>query len=241
MATEQLKSYFLANISHEFRTPLSAINASVELLLEEIDHLSTAEMSELLNSIHLGVTGLQTLIDNLLESASIEAGQFHIRPRRTDLNKLVNEAVHVIEPLMTRRRQTLALHMDSLIPEVNVDRTRFIQVLVNLLSNASKYSPMEKVIDLRIGPVGSTHLKIEVADRGPGVPPVDRENLFRRFMRLGDQNEAQYGAGLGLSVVKTIIEGHIGEVGVKDRAGGGSIFWFTIPIINGDFNESVNC
>jgi PAS domain S-box-containing protein len=241
MATEQLKSYFLANISHEFRTPLSAINASVELLLEEIDHLSTAEMSELLNSIHLGVTGLQTLIDNLLESASIEAGKFHLRRRRTDLNKLVNEAIHVVEPLMARRRQTLMLHMNIDILEVTVDPTRFIQVLVNLLSNASKYSPMGKEIDLRIQPVNGSCLRIEVADRGPGIPPNERENLFRRFMRLGDQNEAQYGAGLGLSVVKTIIEGHIGEVGVKDRAGGGSIFWFTIPLFNGDFNESVNC
>jgi signal transduction histidine kinase len=133
------------------------------------------------------------------------------------------------------------LHMDIDIPEVTVDPTRFIQVLVNLLSNASKYSPMGKEIDLRIQPVNGSCLRIEVADRGPGIPPNERENLFRRFMRLGDQNEAQYGAGLGLSVVKTIIEGHIGEVGVKDRAGGGSIFWFTIPLFNGDFNESVNC
>ena len=101
-ALEQLRSYFLASITHEFRTPLSALNASVEFLLDEIEHLSKEETKDLLGSIHLSVTGLQTLIDNLLESISIEAGSFVVRSRPIELDDVVEEAVRVVKPLLDR-------------------------------------------------------------------------------------------------------------------------------------------
>jgi len=229
-ATEDLRSYFLGNISHEFRTPLSAINASVELLLEEIDDFSLSEIRELLNSIHMSVTGLQTLIDNLLESASIEAGRFHIRRRLIEFDHVVDESLQVMKPLFDRRRQTLSLKEPAKFPTVDADPTRLAQVLVNLLSNASKYSPVEETIELNFKMKDKHIMRAEVADHGPGISPVDREILFQRFVRLGDKDETHYGIGLGLSVVKTIVEEHGGEVGVEDNPGGGSIFWFTIPI-----------
>jgi two-component system phosphate regulon sensor histidine kinase PhoR len=229
-AARRLRSYFLANISHEFRTPLAALNASVELLLEDIEKLSLAEIAELLDSIHLSVTGLQTLIDNLLESTSIEAGHFRIRCRPTDLGEVVTDALQVMEPLLERRRQNLSLAIPAQIPLVNADSTRLTQVLVNLLSNASKFSPMETTIELRLHKMDGRNLRISVSDRGPGVPLPERSKLYHRFMRLGEVDRAQYGIGLGLSVVKAIIEAHHGEVGMKERQGGGSIFWFTIPV-----------
>lgn len=229
-ASEDLRSYFLGNISHEFRTPLSAINASVELLLEEIDDFSLSEISELLNSIHLSVTGLQTLIDNLLESASIEAGRFHIRRRSIQFDHVVDESLQVMKPLFDRRRQTLTLNEPAKLPIIDADPTRLAQVLVNLLSNASKYSPIEETIEINLKMKDKHIMRAEVADHGPGISPADREILFQRFVRLGDKDEAHYGIGLGLSVVKTIVEEHGGEVGVEDNPGGGSIFWFTIPI-----------
>ena len=229
-AAEDLRSYFLGNISHEFRTPLSAINASVELLLDEIDDLSLAEISELMNSIHLSVTGLQTLIDNLLESASIQAGSFRIRRRSIELNQVVSEALQVLKPLFDRRRQTLILNECSDFPTIEADPTRLTQVLVNLLSNASKYSPIGESIALCIRLVNEHLIRVEVADRGPGISPLDRENIFHRFVRLSNPDDTQYGVGLGLSVVKTIIEQHGGKVGVDDNNDRGSIFWFTIPL-----------
>ncbi len=232
-AVRHLRSYFMANISHEFRTPLAALNASVELLLDEIEHLSSAEMRELLNSVHLSVTGLQTLIDNLLESTSIEAGRFSIRRRPTAINEVIVEAVQVMTPLLHRRRQRLVLPDLSPLPLVDGDPTRLTQVLVNLLSNASKYSPMEQEIELNLERVDDRSLRVSVADRGVGIPPAERADLFRRFVRLGDPDGAQYGIGLGLSVVKAIVEEHGGDVGVDERPGGGSIFWFTIPITEG--------
>ncbi|HZD55632.1 MAG TPA: ATP-binding protein, partial [Anaerolineales bacterium] len=233
-AVQRLRSYFLANISHEFRTPLSALNASVELLLEEIEELSLAEIAELLNSVHLSVTSLQTLIDNLLESTSIEAGHFRIHRRLADLNDVIGEAVRLVKPLLDRRQQSLALFEPAELPLANVDPTRLTQVLVNLLSNASKYSPMEDTIELAVENIGSDALRVSVADGGPGISPQDRANLFRRFVRLADRDETQYGVGLGLWVVKTIVEDHGGEVGVDNRRTGGAIFWFTIPLNEGE-------
>jgi PAS domain S-box-containing protein len=229
-AIQNLRSYFLAHISHEFRTPLSALNASVELLLDELEDLSQAEIGKLLNSIHMSVSGLQTLIDNLLESLSIEAGRFRIRRRLTDVNEILFEAVRVMKPLLDRRQQDLSLNQPKRLPRINADPTRLTQVLVNLLSNASKYSPLGQTIDVALKMVDDHQLHVTVADRGPGIPSRERENLFSRFMRLDTQDDTQYGIGLGLSVVKAIIEEHGGEVGVKERPGGGSIFWFTIPL-----------
>ena len=229
-AARRLRSYFLANISHEFRTPLAALNASVELLLEGIEQLSLAEIAELLDSIHLSVTGLQTLIDNLLESTSIEAGHFRIRCRPTDLGEVITDALRVMEPLLERRKQHLSLALPQRIPMVQADPTRLTQVLVNLLSNASKYSPMESRIELRLHRMDGKNLRIAVIDQGPGISLPERAKLYHSFMRLGEGDRAQYGIGLGLSVVKAIIDAHRGEVGMKESKGGGSIFWFTIPV-----------
>jgi PAS domain S-box-containing protein len=229
-AVQDLRSHFLANISHEFRTPLSALNASVELLLEELHSLSRAEIGELLNSIHLSVTGLQTLIDNLLESLSIEAGRFAVRRRPTDLRTVVDDAVRMMRPLLDRREQAPRVQVASNLPKMRIDPMRVTQVLVNLLSNASKYSPVAEPIDIQAEPVGSGLVRVSVSDRGQGIPSRERETLFRRFVRLEQQDPAQYGIGLGLSVVKAIVEEHGGQVGADGRPGGGSIFWFVLPI-----------
>ena len=229
-AARSLRSYFLANISHEFRTPLTALNASVELLLEDLEKLSLAEIAELLNSIHFSVTDLQTLIDNLLESTSIEAGHFRIRPRPTDLGEVITNALQVMKPLLERRHQNMSLYVPAKIPLVYADPTRLTQVLVNLISNASKYGPMESIIELRLQITDGSNLRVSVSDRGPGIPSSEQSKLYHRFMRLGANEKAQYGIGLGLSVVKAIVEAHRGKVGMRERPGGGSIFWFTIPV-----------
>jgi PAS domain S-box-containing protein len=229
-AARRLRSYFLANISHEFRTPLSALNASIQLLMEDLENLPPAQILELLNSVRLSVSGLQSLIDNLLESASIEAGRFRIRRRMAEPDEVVAEAVRVMQPLLERRHQTLCVSKPAIMPPAYVDPTRLTQVLVNLLSNASKYSPMEATIELGLSVTDEGALHGSVADRGPGVPPAERAHLFRQFVRLNGHDGTQYGVGLGLSVVKAIVEGHSGHVGVDDRPEGGAVFWFKIPL-----------
>lgn len=237
-ATRHIHSYFLANITHEFRTPLSALNASVEYLLDDYNQLSRDEIYELLKSIHLSVTGLQTLIDNLLESTNIEAGRFSIRPKPIELDNVVSEAVRIMRPFIDRRHQNVCVDVPSIIPLVCGDPLRLIQVLVNLLSNASKFGPMGQTIDISSEITGDGKVKVSIADRGPGIPSEYRANLFQRFLRLDSPDGAQYGIGLGLSVVKIVVEQHGGAVGVDQRPGGGSVFWFTVPLVG---DESQGC
>jgi PAS domain S-box-containing protein len=225
----RLLGQFLANVAHEFRTPLSALAASVELLLDQAPDLSPAELEELLNSLHLGVLGLQTLIDNLLESASIEAGRFRVYPRTSSVSEIIAEAIRVMQPLLDKHHQRLVVELPAAIPLVRADARRTVQVLVNLLSNASRYGPDD--VEIEVGAaVSGDWVRVTVADTGPGVPPGYRDVLFRRFIYPDTGNDrAQVGAGLGLSVVKAVVEAHGGEVGLEDRQGGGSVFWFTLP------------
>ncbi len=224
-----LLGHFLANITHEFRTPLSALAASAELLIDQGADLSLAESQELLNSLHLGILGLQTLIDNLLESASLEAGRFRIYPRPTDLHQIITEATNTMKPLQDKYGQQVRLELSATLSTVQADPRRTTQVLINLLSNAIKYSPDGAEITI----TAADHeglMRVAIADQGPGVPPGYRPNLFRRLIHpSANIGKAHYGVGLGLSVVKAIVEAHGGQVGVDDRPGGGSIFWFTLP------------
>jgi PAS domain S-box-containing protein len=230
-AVHRILGHFLANVAHEFRTPLAALAASIELLLDQAPDLTSDELHELLISLHLGTLGLQTLVDNLLESASLEAGRFHISPRTTDLGDIVAEAVRTMQPLLSKYEQNLTVELPAEIPQVYADPRRTVQVLVNLLGNASKYGPPEAEIQLKVT-LSNDQVRISVLDQGPGIPPEARADIFHRFIYPeGEPDHSQAGAGLGLSVVKAIVEAHNGQVGVDDRPGGGAIFWFTLTVV----------
>lgn len=229
-ALRNLRSFFLANISHEFRTPLSTLNASIELLIDQADDLSPDDIRELLKPTSLSLHSLQSLIDNLLESSSIEAGSFVLRRREVNLNDVMADALSIVRPSVERRRQPVAVREPATLPPIQADRARLTQALANLLTNASKYSPIGQPIDLSVTQTDGA-LRLAVADRGPGVSPEDRVNLFRRFMRLNAQVDEQYGIGLGLYLVKKIAEAHGGQVGVDDRPDGGAVFWLELPLV----------
>lgn len=223
------RSDFLASMSHEFQTPLSTLQAALELVLDNREELSAAEMREVLQPAHMSLIGLKSLIDNLLQSSSIEAGHFAVRQEPLDLPSLIAAARHLVQPLLDRRRQLLQLPTRADWPTFQGDPARLTQVLVNLLVNASKYSPVGSQIDLLIE-MQENGLRVSVADRGVGIPTGAEYKLFQRFVRLGPQAREQAGVGLGLYVVKTTVEAHGGAVGVEQRPGGGSVFWFTLPV-----------
>ncbi|MBW7885244.1 MAG: HAMP domain-containing protein [Caldilineaceae bacterium] len=228
-AQQKLRAYFLDSITHEFRTPLSTLSASIELLLDPDANLSAEETRELLKPTHMSLLSLQHLVDNLLESSRIEGGHFVVHPLPTDLNGAIADALRLVQPLLERRQQPLTVSEPAQCPPVLADPPRLVQVLVNLLSNASKYSAIGKPVDLLVHERAGV-LRVEVADRGPGIPPTERRDLFRRFVRGGAPGSESYGLGLGLHIVKTIVDAHGGRVGVKDRPGGGTIFWFELPL-----------
>jgi signal transduction histidine kinase len=220
----------LANIAHEFRTPLSALEASIEILLDQASDLTTDELNELHTSLHLGALGLHTLVDNLLESANIEGRRFYISPRASDLGTIIADAVQTMQPLLDKYEQRLTVELPIYIPVVRADPRRTVQVLINLLSNASRYGPPGEEIILKVT-VDAQFARLAVIDRGPGIPKEQQVNIFQRFVYPHtDDAISQAGAGLGLSVVKAIVDAHGGQVGVEDQPEGGSIFWFTLPI-----------
>ena len=226
---------FLANITHEFRTPLAALEASTELLLDNLYHLSQPELEELLISLNLGIIDLQTLIDNLIEAASIEAGRFKVSQRPVVFESILRDALKIIQPLADKYRLTLSVsaHAGRSIL-VMADHRRTVQVLVNLLSNAVKHSPEGGQIQVEYSVDGQS-LHVDVIDEGSGIPMDRRSILFKRFAHLDSPDErARQGAGLGLSVVKAIVEAQRGQVGIKDREERGTSFWFTLPLADED-------
>jgi len=221
---------FMANITHEFRTPLAALEASSELLLDNLHSLSQKEIEELLVSLNLGIINLQTLIDNLIEAASMEAGRFKVSLQSIPFDAIMEEAQEIMQPLVEKYSLKLvSVPVDENI-QVMADQRRTVQVLVNLLSNAIKHSPENGTIRIKHSLVDEK-LRVEIIDEGSGVPLNLRNNLFRRFSHLDIPNKrAQQGAGLGLSVVKAIVEAQQGEVGISDPPEGGNSFWFTLPL-----------
>ena len=222
--------YFIANITHEFRTPLSALAASIELLLDQADSISPDDLRDLLGSLHLSVLRLQTMIDNLIESASISAGHFRVSPRPTELDKIVSDTVTLMTPLFQKYGQHLKTEVPERLPLVFADFKRTIQVLVNLLSNAHKFSPADSEVCIQVQPQNG-YVRVSVTDQGPGIPADQQLRLFNRINRVTTEaNSPKAGAGLGLPVVKAIIEAQGGEIGVEDCPGGGAKFWFTMKV-----------
>jgi signal transduction histidine kinase len=201
----------LANISHEFRTPLAAQLASIELLREGFETMSTEQQRELVLSLERGTLRLTRLIDNLLESVRIESGQLAIRHQSVSIAEIVEDADALVGALLRQRRQTLKLAIPEDLPRVDGDGPRLTQVFVNLLANASKFAPEGSAVC-----IGASHAQqrvtVWVEDEGPGVPEIESGSVFERFYRAGDQEPEPGGLGLGLWIVKSIIERHGGSI-----------------------------
>lgn len=230
----RLLGHFISNVSHEVRTPLSALGASVELLLDQLPDLSEAELSELLSSLRLGVWRLQTLVDNLLEAASLEAGHFRVFARPANVREIVAEAVFTMRALLERHDQRLVLQVPEALPRVRADFRRTVQVLVNLLGNACEYGPDGGTITVTVSVPEDAWVRVAVSDEGPGIAPEVQAGLFCQFRgreRAGEVSPT--GAGLGLTVVKAIVEAQGGRVGLGDAADGGTEVWFTLPTVAG--------
>ncbi len=227
-AINRLRSEFLANMAHEFRTPLSAISASTELLVEEGGEMTADELSHLAHTIQLSAVHLQTLVNNLLESAIIEAGVFRLRYRPLQAQDALKDTAEMISPLLQRRQQRLEVEAPEDLPCFWGDPDRLKQALINLVENAGKFSPFGAAIILSVEQETDA-ITFAVLDSGPGLPTERFGDLFNRFVTFERPHSAQYGIGLGLPIVKAIAEAHGGRVGAENRPGGGARVWFTIP------------
>lgn len=229
----RLMGEFMANITHEFRTPLSALSASVELLMDQLPDLTTPEITELVGALNVGIVNLQSFIDNLIEAASIEGGRFKVNVKPTAFQGIIDDAVSMVEPIAHKQGINLIQPKNKQAFLVLADQRRTSQALVNLLTNAIKFSPQDGQINLSTVLMGDQVL-IEVSDEGRGVSEERQSQLFNRFISSSSgEDNTDFGLGLGLAVVKAIIEAQNGSVGFKNREDGGAIFWITIPTVMG--------
>jgi signal transduction histidine kinase len=220
---------FLTMMPHEFRTPLAALAASLELLETEEEDLS-GDQRQLVSSIHRSVIRLQSLVNNLLDTASIQAGHFQVHAEPGLLGPIIEEARLYIQPLLDQKHQTLCIQVEEPLPEVMADSRRVTQVLIDLISNAHKYGPAGEPLTL-VANLAGAGVRVAVADLGPGISPENQSGLFQRFMRAGSNGTtAMAGIGFGLAITREIIEMHHGRVGIDSRPGEGTTVWFTLPL-----------
>ena len=224
--SERLRSVLLDAVTHEFRTPLTAIKASAETLLSGVE-FDPAQRSELLNVINEESDRLNRLIGEATEVAQLDARtvELHIRPYQ--VRDAVDAAIEISKPALSRH--PLELHIPDDLPPVPMDVDRIAEVLQQLLDNAAKYSqpgtPIRITAELR-EPV----LVVSVADHGSGVEDMEQTMIFEKFYRGRNQRVSIQGTGMGLAIVKAIVELHGGTVGVTSQLGRGSVFHFTLPL-----------
>ena len=229
-AARRARDSVLGNISHEFRTPLAAQLAAIELLRDGLETLERGAQRELLGNVERGVIRLMRLIDNLLESVRIESGQLAIRSLPIDLDTVVSEAIELVAPLLPQRGLTIETALPALpAGALRGDAQRLVQVFVNLLSNAIKFGPEGSVIRIG-GRAQAGQCTLWVEDEGPGVPPGDPAALFERFRRGGATEPDAPGLGLGLWIARSIVERHAGQIGVERTASGRTRFNVTLPL-----------
>ena len=228
-AVRRARDSVLANISHEFRTPLAAQLASIELLLEGMETLQPAQQKELVMSLERGALRLTRLIDNLLESVRIESGQLNIRHQSVDLAEVVDDAQALIGSLFMLRRQTLEVSLPENLPYIDGDLPRLTQVFVNLLANANKFAPEDSIV--RVGAAADDgHVLTWVEDEGPGPGTGETDAIFARFQRGSGEEPEPGGLGLGLWIVKSIIDRHAGKISLVRTEQGRTRFIIKLPI-----------
>ena len=226
-----MKSDFVSKASHELRTPLSSIRAYVEMLVdgEANDELKRQEFYRV---IHNETERLGRLIDNMLNISRIEAGIVQIDRENVDIKALVNRAIHTLEPQAKEKKISLHTRLAAVDLCVEGDADMLYQVVLNLVSNAVKYTPDSGRVTIGGDSDNLTRsVLVTVSDTGLGIPPDSLPKLFDKFYRVENYKRVAKGTGLGLSLCKHIVETvHHGQIGVESKLGMGSKFWFSVPM-----------
>lgn len=230
METSRLKNSFLANMSHELRTPLNAILGFSELMNAEALGSITAEQKLALNDMIYSGRDLLRLIDDILDLSKIESGKIILKPRNVDIPKLTYDVVNTLQPLFQKKELSVTVNIDSNIHIVFIDPDRLKQVFYNYLSNAIKFTPNNGSIKLRVITISGDMFRIEVEDNGIGIKSEDIPKLFIEFQQLDSSTTKRYaGTGLGLALVKHVVEVQGGKVGLTSTFGNGSTFYAILP------------
>jgi signal transduction histidine kinase len=223
------KSEFLANMSHELRTPLNAILGFSEVLADGMFGEINDKQAEYLADILESGRHLLSLINDILDLSKIEAGRMELDAAEFDLPDAVENALVLVRERASRRGIALERRIDERLGTIHADQRKVKQVLLNLLSNALKFTPEGGRIDVG-AVVNGTMAEISVADTGVGIAPGDQEAVFEEFRQVGAASKKVEGTGLGLALARKFIELHGGRIWVESKLGAGSTFTFSLPL-----------
>lgn len=234
---DDMKRHFIASVSHELRSPLNAIEGHVDFIIEELyTKYDRDRVIDILNTIKKNSTRLSGFINNILDLSKMESGKLDLDLEALNIVNFAEEAVELYSPLA----QEKSIHLENKIPirkalKVNVDRSRMRQVFNNLVGNAIKFTPFGGKVSIDAKFLGSA-VEVTVADSGIGIPHEQQKQIFDKFMQIRPNREDVgnvKGTGLGLTIVKGIIEAHGGSISIESHPGKGSSFIFTLPVHRG--------
>ncbi len=225
----QHKSEFLANMSHELRTPLNAIIGYSEMLQEEAQDRRQDALIPDLEKINAAAKHQLSLINDILDLSKVEAGRMELEVADFDLPTAIENALALVRERAVRRGIALAQTIGDGIGAIRADERKVKQVLLNLLSNALKFTPEGGRIEVAAA-VNGKMVDVSVADTGVGIAPEDQEAVFEEFRQVGTADKKVEGTGLGLALARKFIELHGGRIWVKSRVGQGSTFTFALPV-----------
>jgi signal transduction histidine kinase len=228
-AASRHKSEFLANMSHELRTPLNAIIGFSEVLTERMFGELNDKQEEYLKDIYASGQHLLSLINDILDLSKIEAGRMELELTDFDLPQAITNALTLVRGRAERRSIVLHQAVDERLGSTRGDERKIKQVLLNLLSNALKFTPEGGRVDVRASVVDAM-AEVSVTDTGVGIAPEDQEAVFEEFRQVGTADKKVEGTGLGLTLSRKFIELHGGRIWVKSQVGVGSTFTFTLPL-----------
>jgi len=224
--SEQLRSVLLDSVTHEFRTPLTAIKASVTSLLSGSE-LAPEQKRELLTVINEESDRLNRLVGEAAEMAQLDANKVELKLGPHSIREALDAAIEGSRNILGTHPIEIRLPGD--LPKVRMDEARIKEVLMQLLENAAKYSPADAPIQIT-GEVRNRQLMTSVSDRGAGIDDFEQALIFDKFYRGRNQRMTVQGTGMGLAIAKAIIEAHHGTIGVTSQLGHGSVFYFTLPL-----------
>lgn len=229
-ALEEIKNEFISIVTHELRTPITSIHGALNIALSHSVPLE--EIDEVLQIAQRNCERLLRLVNDLLDIKKIEAGQIEYHFERIKMDKIINEAVLVNTSFADKFNVKLEYVKSQQDFIVNVDHDRMMQVLTNLISNAVKYSPPGQTVSITIEQIDSNHIRVNVTDRGPGIPKQFHDKVFEKFSQFDSLPKKLAGTGLGLNITKLIVEGHGGTIGFETAENKGTTFYFDLLIAN---------
>jgi signal transduction histidine kinase len=230
---DRMKSFFLSNVSHELKTPLTAIEGLADNMLDGVTGPMTTKQANYMSGIKQSTERLERLINDLLDLSVIEAGKTQLRPSHFSLPALLHEVVNTLKPVAQEKRIALEVASGNGESVACADRDKITQVLNNLIGNAIKFTPDRGRVAIHFESLNDAWLQVAVTDTGPGVAPAEAGRIFDEFYQIrrpGD--EKSKGVGLGLAISKKLVEMHGGRIEVESQVGRGSNFSFTVPARN---------